>query len=81
MHKIFWVLFLRCFSSYDDMNLKRRTSLPLVRSQSFQLSGKEGIIHIYNQLISSVTLDTIQSVLLHVYENGNHRLMLKYTGL
>ncbi|XP_068808048.1 SUN domain-containing ossification factor isoform X3 [Struthio camelus] len=36
-----WVLFHRCFSSYDDMNLKRRTSLPLVRSQSFQLSGKE----------------------------------------
>ncbi|NXC14351.1 SUCO factor, partial [Corythaeola cristata] len=32
----------RCFSSYDDMNLKRRTSLPLVRSQSFQLAGKEG---------------------------------------
>ncbi|XP_019386314.1 PREDICTED: SUN domain-containing ossification factor isoform X2 [Crocodylus porosus] len=31
----------RCFSSYDDMNLKRRTSLPLVRSQSFQLTGKE----------------------------------------
>ncbi|XP_010220539.1 PREDICTED: SUN domain-containing ossification factor [Tinamus guttatus] len=31
----------RCFSSYDDMNLKRRISLPLVRSQSFQLSGKE----------------------------------------
>ncbi|XP_040421034.1 SUN domain-containing ossification factor isoform X6 [Cygnus olor] len=31
----------RCFSSYDDTNLKRRTSLPLVRSQSFQLSGKE----------------------------------------
>ncbi|KAK4819349.1 hypothetical protein QYF61_001241, partial [Mycteria americana] len=31
----------RCFSSYDDMNLKRRTSLPLVRSQSFQLVGKE----------------------------------------
>ncbi|XP_068879862.1 SUN domain-containing ossification factor isoform X3 [Aphelocoma coerulescens] len=28
----------RCFSSYDDMNLKRRTSLPLVRSQSFQLA-------------------------------------------
>lgn len=28
------------------MNLKRRTSLPLVRSQSFQLAGKEGIIHI-----------------------------------
>ncbi|KAM6262042.1 SUN domain-containing ossification factor [Porphyrio hochstetteri] len=31
----------RCFSSYDDMNLKRRTSLPLVRSQSFQLADKE----------------------------------------
>ncbi|XP_067156809.1 SUN domain-containing ossification factor isoform X10 [Apteryx mantelli] len=31
----------RCCSSYDDMSLKRRTSLPLVRSQSFQLSGKE----------------------------------------
>ncbi|NXT80622.1 SUCO factor, partial [Zapornia atra] len=31
----------RCVSSYDDMNLKRRTSLPLVRSQSFQLAGKE----------------------------------------
>ncbi|XP_029474415.1 SUN domain-containing ossification factor isoform X3 [Rhinatrema bivittatum] len=31
----------RCFSSYDDMNLKRRTSLPLVRSKSFQLSNKE----------------------------------------
>ncbi|CAH2311840.1 Hypothetical predicted protein [Pelobates cultripes] len=31
----------RCFSSYDDMNLKRRTTLPLIRSQSFQLSNKE----------------------------------------
>nr|XP_014431865.1 SUN domain-containing ossification factor isoform X6 [Pelodiscus sinensis] len=31
----------RCFSSYDDMNLKRRTSCPLVRSQSFQLTSKE----------------------------------------
>ncbi|KAM9130621.1 SUN domain-containing ossification factor isoform 1-T1 [Pangshura tecta] len=31
----------RCFSSYDDMNLKRRTSFPLVRSQSFQLTSKE----------------------------------------
>ncbi|NXX56756.1 SUCO factor, partial [Scopus umbretta] len=31
----------RCFSSYDDMNLKRRTSLPLVRSQSLRLAGKE----------------------------------------
>ncbi|XP_077013103.1 SUN domain-containing ossification factor isoform X2 [Tamandua tetradactyla] len=32
----------RCFSSYDDMNLKRRTSLPLIRSKSLQLTGKEG---------------------------------------
>nr|XP_056700556.1 SUN domain-containing ossification factor [Euleptes europaea] len=31
----------RCFSSYDDMNLKRRTSFPLTRSQSFQLNSKE----------------------------------------
>ncbi|XP_063796048.1 SUN domain-containing ossification factor isoform X2 [Pseudophryne corroboree] len=31
----------RCFSSYDDMNLKRRTTFPLIRSQSFQLSSKE----------------------------------------
>ncbi|XP_078498510.1 SUN domain-containing ossification factor isoform X2 [Lissotriton helveticus] len=31
----------RCFSSYDDMNLQRRTSLPLVRSKSFQLPSKE----------------------------------------
>ncbi|KAM4722887.1 SUN domain-containing ossification factor [Rhinophrynus dorsalis] len=31
----------RCFSSYDDMNLKRRTTFPLIRSQSFQLSNKE----------------------------------------
>ncbi|XP_036891250.1 SUN domain-containing ossification factor isoform X1 [Sturnira hondurensis] len=31
----------RCFSSYDDMNLKRRTSFPLVRSESLQLTGKE----------------------------------------
>lgn len=34
------------------MNLKRRTSLPLVRSQSFQLAGKEGIV----LRVSSVTL-------------------------
>lgn len=33
------------------MNLKRRTSLPLVRSQSFQLAGKEGIV----LQVSSVT--------------------------
>ncbi|KAM8816019.1 SUN domain-containing ossification factor isoform 1-T1 [Rhynchonycteris naso] len=31
----------RCFSSYDDMNLKRRTSCPLIRSKSLQLTGKE----------------------------------------
>ncbi|MBV98045.1 SUN domain-containing ossification factor, partial [Eschrichtius robustus] len=32
----------RCFSSYDDMSLKRRTSFPLIRSKSLQLTGKEG---------------------------------------
>lgn len=47
--------FPRCFSSYDDMNLKRRTSLPLVRSQSFQLAGKEGITHILH-LVCGVAL-------------------------
>nr|XP_045004289.1 SUN domain-containing ossification factor isoform X3 [Jaculus jaculus] len=31
----------RCFSSYDDMNLKRRTSFPLIRSKSLQFAGKE----------------------------------------
>ncbi|XP_063154640.1 SUN domain-containing ossification factor isoform X1 [Candoia aspera] len=31
----------RCISSYDDMNVKRRTSFPLTRSQSFQLNSKE----------------------------------------
>ncbi|XP_005374917.1 PREDICTED: SUN domain-containing ossification factor isoform X1 [Chinchilla lanigera] len=31
----------RCFSSYDDMNLKRRISFPLMRSKSLQLTGKE----------------------------------------
>ncbi|XP_002934197.3 SUN domain-containing ossification factor isoform X2 [Xenopus tropicalis] len=31
----------RCFSSYDDMNIKRRTTFPLIRSHSFQLSSKE----------------------------------------
>ncbi|XP_053247046.1 SUN domain-containing ossification factor isoform X2 [Podarcis raffonei] len=31
----------RCVSSYDDMSLKRRTSFPLTRSQSFQLNSKE----------------------------------------
>ncbi|XP_077463329.1 SUN domain-containing ossification factor isoform X5 [Stigmatopora argus] len=29
----------RCFSSYDDMSLKRRVSCPLVRSKSFHLSS------------------------------------------
>lgn len=31
----------RCFSSYDDMSLKRRVSCPLVRSKSFQLPTAE----------------------------------------
>ncbi|XP_008405590.1 SUN domain-containing ossification factor isoform X3 [Poecilia reticulata] len=31
----------RCFSSYDDMNLRRRVASPLVRSKSFQLSSTE----------------------------------------
>lgn len=31
----------RCFSSYDDMNLKRRTSFPLIRSKSLQFTAKE----------------------------------------
>uniref|UniRef100_A0A1A8FBQ1 SUN domain containing ossification factor n=1 Tax=Nothobranchius korthausae TaxID=1143690 RepID=A0A1A8FBQ1_9TELE len=31
----------RCFSSYDDMSLKRRVTCPLVRSKSFQLSSPE----------------------------------------
>ncbi|XP_072919692.1 SUN domain-containing ossification factor isoform X1 [Hemitrygon akajei] len=31
----------RCFSSYDDMNLLRRTSFPLVRSKSFHLPASE----------------------------------------
>ncbi|RVE73955.1 hypothetical protein OJAV_G00036160 [Oryzias javanicus] len=31
----------RCFSSYDDMSLKRRVTCPLVRSKSFQLSSSE----------------------------------------
>lgn len=31
----------RCFSSYDDTNLKRRTSFPLIRSKSLQLTGTE----------------------------------------
>ncbi|XP_018589811.2 SUN domain-containing ossification factor-like isoform X2 [Scleropages formosus] len=31
----------RCFSSYDDMSLKRRVSCPLVRSKSFQFPPSE----------------------------------------
>ncbi|KAI3368957.1 hypothetical protein L3Q82_025931 [Scortum barcoo] len=31
----------RCFSSYDDMSLKRRVTCPLVRSKSFHLSCTE----------------------------------------
>ncbi|KAF6738320.1 SUN domain-containing ossification factor [Oryzias melastigma] len=31
----------RCFSSYDDMSLKRRVTCPLVRSKSFQLPSSE----------------------------------------
>jgi len=53
----------RCFSSYDDMNLKRRTSLPLVRSQSFQLAGKEGIYYSrVVHLVSSVTVLVLYNV-------------------
>uniref|UniRef100_UPI00398F5EB2 SUN domain-containing ossification factor isoform X2 n=1 Tax=Pristiophorus japonicus TaxID=55135 RepID=UPI00398F5EB2 len=31
----------RCFSSYDNMNLRRRTSFPLIRSKSLQLPTTE----------------------------------------
>ncbi|XP_076135162.1 SUN domain-containing ossification factor isoform X5 [Alosa pseudoharengus] len=31
----------RCFSSYDDMSLKRRVSSPLVRSKSFQMTATD----------------------------------------
>uniref|UniRef100_A0A3B4AG90 SUN domain containing ossification factor n=1 Tax=Periophthalmus magnuspinnatus TaxID=409849 RepID=A0A3B4AG90_9GOBI len=31
----------RCFSSYDDMSIKRRVACPLVRSKSFHLSSTE----------------------------------------
>lgn len=33
---------IRCFSSYDDMSLKRRVTCPLVRSKSFHLCSTEG---------------------------------------
>ncbi|KAM8874829.1 LOW QUALITY PROTEIN: SUN domain-containing ossification factor [Spinachia spinachia] len=31
----------RCFSSYDDMSLKRRVTCPLVRSKSFHMTASE----------------------------------------
>ncbi|KAK3516607.1 hypothetical protein QTP70_021944 [Hemibagrus guttatus] len=31
----------RCFSSYDDMSLKRKVSCPLIRSKSFQLTASD----------------------------------------
>ncbi|XP_028299382.1 SUN domain-containing ossification factor isoform X2 [Gouania willdenowi] len=37
----------RCFSSYDDMSLKRRVASPLVRSKSFHLSSTEGPDDLY----------------------------------
>ncbi|XP_040840200.1 SUN domain-containing ossification factor isoform X2 [Ochotona curzoniae] len=37
----------RCFSSYDDMSLKRRTSFPLIRSKSLQLTGREDTNDLY----------------------------------
>nr|XP_057928718.1 SUN domain-containing ossification factor isoform X2 [Doryrhamphus excisus] len=37
----------RCFSSYDDMSLKRRVTCPLVRSTSFHLSSTEGPDDLY----------------------------------
>ncbi|XP_037829946.1 SUN domain-containing ossification factor isoform X2 [Kryptolebias marmoratus] len=37
----------RCFSSYDDMSLRRRVTCPLVRSKSFQLSSTEGPDDLY----------------------------------
>ena len=43
----------RCFSSYDDMSLKRRVSCPLVRSKSFQMpatDGNESLMSSHEQL-------------------------------
>uniref|UniRef100_A0A8P4K5I2 SUN domain-containing ossification factor n=1 Tax=Dicentrarchus labrax TaxID=13489 RepID=A0A8P4K5I2_DICLA len=37
----------RCFSSYDDMSLKRRVTCPLVRSKSFHFSSTEGPDDLY----------------------------------
>lgn len=45
-YKSFFICFLiRCFSSYDDMSLKRRVACPLVRSKSFHLCSSEGRNH------------------------------------
>ncbi|XP_041695109.1 SUN domain-containing ossification factor isoform X2 [Coregonus clupeaformis] len=37
----------RCFSSYDDLSLKRRVSCPLVRSKSFTFPTSEGPDDLY----------------------------------
>nr|XP_046248831.1 SUN domain-containing ossification factor isoform X2 [Scatophagus argus] len=37
----------RCFSSYDDMSLKRRVTCPLIRSKSFHMSSTEGPDDLY----------------------------------
>ncbi|XP_010870284.2 SUN domain-containing ossification factor isoform X2 [Esox lucius] len=37
----------RCFSSYDDMSLKRRVACPLVRSKSFTFPTSEGPDDLY----------------------------------
>ncbi|XP_070687766.1 SUN domain-containing ossification factor isoform X2 [Pempheris klunzingeri] len=37
----------RCFSSYDDMSLRRRVTCPLIRSKSFHLSSTEGPDDLY----------------------------------
>uniref|UniRef100_A0A8C6PMM7 SUN domain-containing ossification factor n=1 Tax=Nothobranchius furzeri TaxID=105023 RepID=A0A8C6PMM7_NOTFU len=50
----------RCFSSYDDMSLKRRVTCPLVRSKSFQLSSPErkrsSFSHTHTHTLSSSRL-------------------------
>ncbi|XP_077572951.1 SUN domain-containing ossification factor isoform X2 [Stigmatopora nigra] len=43
----------RCFSSYDDMSLKRRVSCPLVRSKSFHLSSSAEGKHDTNPFTTS----------------------------
>ncbi|XP_063323315.1 SUN domain-containing ossification factor isoform X6 [Pelmatolapia mariae] len=47
----------RCFSSYDDMSLKRRVTCPLVRSKSFHLSSTEAL-----RSDTTVTLQTSSSI-------------------